>query len=117
LTKSQVREIAKKDGLSTASKRESMGICFVGKKRSFSTFLGMQMYFLTPNLRFKQLVDAYLPSKPGDIVTPAGDLLAQHSGLWNFTIGQNARIPGLPKRMFVCAKNKERNEIVVVDDP
>jgi tRNA methyl transferase len=46
-----------------------------------------------------------------------GKVVAQHQGLWQYTIGENARIPGQPKRLIVCSKNVETNEIVVVDDP
>lgn len=63
------------------------------------------------------LPDEYLPPNPGNIVDLSGKALAQHNGLWNFTIGQNARIAGLPKRMFVAAKNVKNNEVVVVDSP
>jgi tRNA methyl transferase len=53
----------------------------------------------------------------GNILTPEGKVVAQHQGLWQYTIGENARIPGRPKRLFVCSKNVEKNEVVVVDDP
>jgi tRNA U34 2-thiouridine synthase MnmA/TrmU len=41
LTKPEVRELASKHGLPTASREESMGICFVGEKRRFNDFLCM----------------------------------------------------------------------------
>jgi len=41
LTKTKLRAIAEQLELPTAKRKESMGICFVGKKRSFSNFLGM----------------------------------------------------------------------------
>ncbi|KAG8833467.1 hypothetical protein FRC18_003562 [Serendipita sp. 400] len=99
LSKGDVRKLAVDAGLPTASRRESMGICFVGKKRSFSSFL-----------------DGYLPPNPGTIVTLDGEVIARHQGLWHYTIGQNARISGRPKRMFVAAKRPEKNQLIVVDD-
>jgi tRNA-5-taurinomethyluridine 2-sulfurtransferase len=39
LTKPQVRELAKQHGLTTAERPDSVGICFVGEKARFSTFL------------------------------------------------------------------------------
>ena len=39
--KTEVREMAQKWGLPTASREESMGICFVGEKRRFDDFIGM----------------------------------------------------------------------------
>ncbi|PVF99065.1 5-methylaminomethyl-2-thiouridylate-methyltransferase [Serendipita vermifera] len=100
LAKTEVREIAKREGLPTASRRESMGICFVGRKRSFPSFL-----------------NDYLVSKPGNIVTADGKILGKHQGLWRYTIGQGAKIPGMPKRLFVSEKDIESNTLVVVDDP
>lgn len=100
LSKADVREIAKNANLPTATRKESMGICFVGKKRSFSGFL-----------------DDYLPPNPGNIVTLDGKLIGRHQGLWRYTIGQNARISGLPRKTFVVDKRVNTNEIVVVDDP
>jgi tRNA U34 2-thiouridine synthase MnmA/TrmU len=46
-----------------------------------------------------------------------GKVVAQHQGLWQYTIGEKARIPGQPKRLIICSKNVETNEIIVVDDP
>jgi tRNA U34 2-thiouridine synthase MnmA/TrmU len=40
LTKPEVREIAKQHKLATAERRDSVGICFVGKKSKFNGFLG-----------------------------------------------------------------------------
>jgi hypothetical protein len=62
-------------------------------------------------------LDGYIPTRPGNIVKLDGKAVAQHQGLWQYTIGENARIPGQPKRLIVCSKNVETNEIVVVDDP
>ncbi|KAG8834441.1 hypothetical protein FRC17_008807 [Serendipita sp. 399] len=100
LTKRDVRRLATEAGLPTASRKESMGICFVGRRRSFSSFL-----------------DGYLSPNPGPIITLDGVAIALHQGLWHYTIGQNARISGQPKRMFVAEKRPDRNELVVVDDP
>ncbi|KAI5116685.1 hypothetical protein M0805_007506 [Coniferiporia weirii] len=98
LRKDQVRELAAKYRLHTAQRSESMGICFVGEKRRFEDFLAQ-----------------YLPPKPGSIV----DMLTQeqlgtHQGLWRYTIGQAAKIPGMPKRMFVAGKDVTHNKIFVV---
>lgn len=45
VTKQQVREIAAKARLPVARKRESMGVCFVGKKRSWADFISQ---YVTP---------------------------------------------------------------------
>lgn len=96
-TKDQVKQMARDWNLPTASRPESMGVCFVGEKRRFDTF-----------------ISEYIPPKPGRIVDLEGKTLGTHQGLWQFTIGQNARIAGRAQKMFVCDKDPERNEIIVV---
>jgi len=46
MTKEQVRQIAKDAGLPVAAKPKSVGLCFVGKRRSFADFLGTSVFFL-----------------------------------------------------------------------
>jgi tRNA U34 2-thiouridine synthase MnmA/TrmU len=41
-------------------------------------------------------------------------MIGEHSGLWNFTIGENARIPGMATKMFVSRKDTISNTIFVV---
>lgn len=90
MTKSEVRIVAERAGVATAHKRESMGICFVGKKRRFADFLGQ-----------------YVELTPGKFVSLDGKVLGQHQGAEAFTIGQGARIPGIRAtgtRFFVAGK-------------
>lgn len=57
----------------------------------------------------------YIPPKPGRIVDYyTGKTLGKHEGLWQFTVGQNARIAGRPEKMFVADKDAKMNEILVV---
>jgi tRNA U34 2-thiouridine synthase MnmA/TrmU len=60
LHKKDVKSIAREANLKTANKRESMGICFVGKKRRFSEFL-----------------EQYVVSKLGDIKTLDGTVIGK----------------------------------------
>src|SRR5579862_7436473 len=69
-TKPQVRELAKKFGLVTADKKESMGICFVGK------------------VGIKDFLKQYVKEKPGGIIDQSGKLVGQHEGAIFYTIGQ-----------------------------
>ncbi|CAN0485571.1 unnamed protein product [Ectocarpus sp. 8 AP-2014] len=46
LTKPEVRRLAEEGGLPVARKRESMGVCFVGKRRSWASFISQ---YLTPS--------------------------------------------------------------------
>ncbi|KAL5489932.1 hypothetical protein ACEPAI_4764 [Sanghuangporus weigelae] len=98
LKKTEVRELAEKYKLPTANRRESMGICFVGKKRKFEDFLAQ-----------------YIPPKPGPIIDMfTKKKLGRHQGLWRYTIGQRARIGGQPVPMFVARKDTSHNTIYVV---
>lgn len=69
-TKSEVRVIAKKAGLPSWNKKDSQGVCFVGK------------------LDFGDFLRKYLPHKKGKIVTPDGIEVGTHDGVWFYTIGQ-----------------------------
>src|SRR5690606_21256983 len=95
--KPEVRELAKKFGLVTAAKKESMGICFVGKvgiKEFLLHELGMQ--------------------KPGDIIDQNGTRLGQHDGAIFYTIGQRHGLgvgAGLP--YYVVGKDMVKNEVYV----
>lgn len=70
LTKAQVRDEARRRGLPTAEKDESMGICFVGKV-SLPNFLRQR-----------------IPDAPGEIVTADGTVVGRHDGVHRFTVGQ-----------------------------
>lgn len=70
LDKSEVREIAKKHDLATATKKDSTGICFIGERN------------------FKEFLSEYLPAKPGEMQTLEGEVKGKHDGLMYYTIGQ-----------------------------
>ncbi|KAI6045635.1 tRNA-specific 2-thiouridylase [Pisolithus marmoratus] len=105
MQKKEVRKLASKWGLPTAVKEESMGICFVGEKRKFNEFLCE--YHLT--------LSHYIPPNPGPIIDMTNSQqIATHQGLWNYTIGQGAKIGGCRTRMFVAKKDPETNTVFVV---
>jgi tRNA-specific 2-thiouridylase len=57
----------------------------------------------------------YIPPKLGQIVHKVtGEVVGEHIGLWQFTIGQNVRLPGLSEKHFVSSKDMESNTIYVV---
>ncbi|MCX8506469.1 MAG: tRNA 2-thiouridine(34) synthase MnmA [Alphaproteobacteria bacterium] len=70
--KSTVRHMAQIMGLSVTSKPDSQDICFV------------------PDAGYREIVGKYRPDalRSGDIVTQAGEVLGQHNGIIDFTIGQ-----------------------------
>lgn len=98
LTKSEIRDIAKKNGLITYNKKDSTGICFIGE-RNFSKFL-----------------ENYLPNIPGDIIDiETNEKIGEHIGLMYYTIGQRKglNIGGNSSRMFVVGKNLKENVLYV----
>lgn len=102
IDKTQVREIAKKNGFVTAKKKDSTGICFIGE-RHFSEFL-----------------NNFLPKEKGDIVDENGHFIKQHNGIAFYTIGQRKGLEigggysDSPEPWFVAEKRIESNEIVAV---
>ena len=97
IEKSVVRRIAEEQGLVTAKKKDSTGICFIGEK-NFKTFLSQ-----------------YLPAQPGDMITLDGKKMGKHSGLMYYTIGQRhgLGIGGDGDPWFVVGKNLKDNVLYV----
>lgn len=99
-TKAEVKKIAADLSLPSATRRESMGLCFVGKRKNFASFLG-------------EYVDPQY-TVPGDLVDiDTNRVLGRHKGLWTLTIGQRCRIGGLVQPGFVAAKDTALNRIMV----
>ena len=99
LTKPAVRELAKKAGLITADKKESMGICFVGK------------------VSIKEFLRQFVKTKPGVIVDQHGKVIGEHDGAVFYTIGQRHGLNtggGLP--FYVTGKDMKKNEVYVTTD-
>lgn len=69
-TKPEIREIAKKADLPVFNKKDSTGICFIGK-RNFSDF-----------------ISEYMPPTTGVFKDPEGNIVGKHNGAWFYTIGQ-----------------------------
>lgn len=99
LLKSEVREIARKSGIKTASKKDSTGVCFIGERN------------------FKNFLSNYLPAKPGDIMTVEGQLLGRHDGLMYYTLGQRKGLGiggiGTGEPWFVVDKDLDKNILLV----
>lgn len=102
IEKPEVRRIAEKHGFSTATKKDSTGICFIGERN------------------FKQFLQKYLPAKPGDIIDKrTGDVVGKHDGLMYYTLGQRrglgigGRTTGNGSSWFVVGKDLENNLLYV----
>ncbi|HEY5152659.1 MAG TPA: tRNA 2-thiouridine(34) synthase MnmA, partial [Candidatus Saccharimonadales bacterium] len=100
LHKTEVRRLAKKLGLATAEKKDSQGICFVGK-------VGIKEF----------LLHELGPQPPGPIVGQAGKQIGEHDGAIFYTIGQRHGLNvggGLP--YYVTRKDMKTNTIYVTTD-
>lgn len=98
LRKTEVREIATKLDLPTAKRRDSQGICFVGK-------IDIQEFLM---LRLKE--------KKGEIVDiDTNEVMGVHNGVWFHTNGQRKglKIGGLSEPYFVADKDVEKNVVYV----
>ncbi len=96
--KEQVREIARKQGLSTHDKKDSTGICFIGERR------------------FRDFLSRYLPTRPGKIKTLEGETVGAHQGAAYYTIGQRQGlgIGGDGAPWYVVQKDVKQNLVYVV---
>lgn len=97
LTKRQVRALAKERGLPTFNKRDSTGICFIGKRN------------------FKPFIERYIPYRKGNFETMRGAVVGKHDGAAYYTIGQRKGlgIGGPGEAWFVVGKDMERNVVFV----
>lgn len=101
MIKPDVRKIAEKYGLSTAEKKDSTGICFIGERR------------------FRQFLKTYLPCNRGDIVDQNGNKVGEHDGVIYYTLGQRkglnigGKSNGNGGRWYVLDKNVKENKLIV----
>jgi len=99
-TKPQVRVMAEKRGLTTAIKKDSQGICFVGQ------------------VGIRDFLSLYVDLKPGQIIDKkSGAVLGHHDGAIFYTLGQRHGLElggGLP--YYVVGKDMDKNEVYVTTD-
>ncbi|KAL7429364.1 hypothetical protein ACHAXH_001037 [Discostella pseudostelligera] len=98
-----VRELARTANIPTATKRDSMGICFIGQ-RNFGNFISQYLpeHMITTS---SSLVSSASESSPRVFVDiDTGKILGHHRGMMHYTLGQGAKIPGVFLRYFVCGK-------------
>lgn len=102
-TKRQVRYLARDYNLHTAEKKDSQGICFIGREMNVHSFL-----------------QTYIPKNKGYVLNLQGDIVGEHFGANLITIGQRRgftiypkyQIPNMP-RLFVISKDIYKNTITV----
>ena len=99
LHKDEVRAIARDLAIPVAEKKDSQGICFLGK------------------VKVPDFLSHFIENKPGQIVTTDGKVVGHHQGLHRFTLGQRKGI-GVPSNSdnqfyVVTGKDDEKNQLIV----
>ena len=96
LLKSEVREIAAAQNLPSAKRKDSQGICFLGK------------------INYNDFIERYLGKRTGKIIElETGKILGKHNGYWFHTIGQRKGLGLSGGPWFVIKKDIKRNIIYV----
>jgi len=98
LLKEEVRAIARERGLAVADQAESQDVCFLADED------------------YRRFIRQRLPetTRPGPIVNLAGDLLGQHEGLVNYTVGQRKGIGvAASQPLYVLSLDPGRNALIV----
>ena len=129
LTKAEVRKIAKKNNLVTAEKKDSQGLCFVGKV-SLPDFLQQKLKKKKGNvieipgdsklfdkkIKFVNENDRLLSlTEDIDYSSKDGNIIGKHNGAYYYTVGQRKglAIGGYKDPLFVISTNTQTNEIFV----
>ncbi len=109
-TKPEIRKIAENAGLPTAEKKDSQGVCFLGK------------------VKLPDFLKEYIEPKKGDVLDTDGNKIGEHEGIQFYTIGQrhlnihnNQSSPNIKKQKtnqrpyYVVNKDIRTNRLVVAD--
>jgi tRNA (5-methylaminomethyl-2-thiouridylate)-methyltransferase len=96
LEKSELRRLASEFNLPNKDRKDSQGICFLGK------------------IKFKDFIKQYLGTKTGDMIEfETGKKLAEHEGFWFYTIGQRQGIGLSGGPWYVLSKDIDRNIVYI----
>ncbi|MDB5254859.1 MAG: tRNA (5-methylaminomethyl-2-thiouridylate)-methyltransferase, tRNA-specific 2-thiouridylase [Candidatus Nomurabacteria bacterium] len=100
LQKKEVRAIAEKAGLFTATKKDSQGICFLGE------------------VDMKDFLRHYIDEQPGVVLNEEGKIVGEHDGVWFYTLGERHGFRITEKDTnrtpyYIIAKDVEANTITV----
>lgn len=98
--KKKVRALAKKFGLPTAERKDSQGICFIGKTD------------------MKEFLQHFIPIQSGDVINQKGEVIGAHRGAFFYAIGERHGffVDGKDHAtaLYVMGKDTEKNTITVV---
>ena len=100
IEKPQVRKLAKKYDLSTETKKDSQGLCFIGK------------------IDIADFLKEFIPKKIGSVLNLEGEVIGQHDGVYYYTIGQRHGFNVFKKtsnddRYFIISKDLYNNTLTV----
>jgi tRNA-uridine 2-sulfurtransferase len=100
MEKPEVRKLASKFKLPTAAKKDSQGLCFIGK------------------VDMKEFLKHYIDEKPGNVLDEKGRVIGEHSGAIFYTIGERHGFVIIKKTpndspYYIVSKNLEENSITV----
>lgn len=94
--KGEVRRLAERFKLPNAKRKDSQGICFLGK------------------IPFDKFLEYHLGKRPGKIIEyETGEVLGEHDGFWYFTVGQRRGIKLSGGPWYVVRKNPETNDVFI----
>ncbi len=102
--KSQVRKLAEEFGLPTARKKDSQGLCIIGK------------------VKMKEFLRRFIPQKQGDVLNQDGEIIGRHKGVYFYTLGQRhgfeiSKKGVLDKPYYIFAKDFKNNSLTVLNKP
>ncbi len=99
MLKPEVRDVARRLNLPVAEKKDSQGICFLGK------------------IKMRDFLAHYLEDKPGEIIDLEGNILGTHRGLHFYTIGQRkghgVASPVEGEAYVVVGKRAATNQLII----
>ena len=94
--KDEVRQIAEREHLINAKRKDSQGICFLGK------------------INYNDYIRRYLGEQPGEVLElETGKKIGEHKGLWFHTIGQRHGLGFGGGPWYVVKKDVEHNVLYV----
>jgi tRNA-5-taurinomethyluridine 2-sulfurtransferase len=96
LTKNEVRQLAQKYDLPTKDRKDSQGICFLGK------------------IKFSDFIKHHLGTQKGDLIeAETGKKIGEHEGFWYYTVGQRKGIGLSGGPWYVVKKDTEKNTVYI----
>lgn len=100
LTKPEIREIAEKNGIPVAQKKDSQEVCFI-PDNDYISFIEREF---SPE------------AIPGDFISSSGEKLGTHAGIYKYTIGQRKGLGAFGKPMYVLGIDAENNKVIIGDN-